>query len=329
MDSNIDELIINNTNLEDISILGEYKCIEELHLSDNLITDISVLETLPNLEVLDIKNNSINNINIDKYSNLKELYVEGNYNLYNEDLIDYCNDNNIKIDIDEDDVFYVRRLKTVVGSLGVNHTSDVEKERAIYDFVIDYMKYDYRAKENKELVIKYNDDTLYYAMLGNGVCSNYATLFEAMCQVAGINCYEIIGESSDSCHAWNLVEIDGEYMLCDSTYAQNLTLGIGKNKYFNKSGEDAKEFILNHQEYIALNSQYNELLKNRSYMAVDNHEVNNKIKLSHLKDNDIYELLFKILAGVSTSRVVLLSCTLLEFINSRIKEKIEVKKLVK
>jgi hypothetical protein len=69
-----------------------------------------------------------------------------------------------------------------------------------------------------------------------GVCAGYAILFEAMCQAAGIQAKVINGygrntprppnpERLPNSHAWNAVEIDGQWHLLDATWAAGSVSG--------------------------------------------------------------------------------------------------------
>lgn len=57
-----------------------------------------------------------------------------------------------------------------------------------------------------------------------GVCMGYATLFKALCDTIGIDCYVIIGKVKTEQHAWNAINIDDKWHLVDATW------GAGKVK---------------------------------------------------------------------------------------------------
>lgn len=76
------------------------------------------------------------------------------------------------------------------------------------------------------------------------VCDGYAKLFCLLCQIVGIPCAIIAGDSTQpehmGRHAWNLVKIDGRYYHVDATWDSN----IGKDLYYLRSDDF---FALEHQ----------------------------------------------------------------------------------
>ena len=64
-------------------------------MRSNLLHDISGIKNTDKIEWLDIENNSIDSIDLSKYPSLENLRIEGNYNLYTEDLVKYCESKNI------------------------------------------------------------------------------------------------------------------------------------------------------------------------------------------------------------------------------------------
>ena len=194
-------------------------------MRSNLLHDISGIKNTDKIEWLDIENNSIDSIDLSKYPSLENLRIEGNYNLYTEDLVKYCESKNIFLDITMNDVNNVEVIKGYLNQLDIADKSDLEKERIIYKFVLDHMEYDKKALKNDNLAYKYNDEVLESAISGKGVCTNYCALFNVMCELSGINSFEVDGylksTFSGGPHAWNMVEIDGQYLFCDPTNSDN------------------------------------------------------------------------------------------------------------
>lgn len=140
------------------------------------------------------------------------------------------------------------KIKAVVRSITRNCHTDYEKAKAIYEWFLDNMGYDYELKKRIE-----NDITSAYGEYKNppkrvrdeaeryvkqlnkdfltlggiafekrmGICSNLAHLYMLMCEEAGVKCKVVIGivigEDGFSGHAWNIVEIYGEKRLVDVT----------------------------------------------------------------------------------------------------------------
>ena len=93
--------------------------------------------------------------------------------------------------------------------------------------VIDSTEYDDDTR-----VAGYRDDlsedqklirTAYGALVtGKTVCSGYTLAFKALCDRLGLPCWVINGYVGDGYHAWNAIQLDGETLYCDCTFADSL-----------------------------------------------------------------------------------------------------------
>ena len=190
---------------------------------------------------------------------------------------------------------------------------EVEKEAKIYSYVLENMKYDKKGMNNEDIVIDYNERALYHALQGKGVCATYAALFDAMCDVAGINAFHVSGYAktglfnlSGGPHAWNLVEIDGQYMLCDPTWSDSIRDSFDykalhlfekdkTDKFFNVHGEDAEKFAKEHMESAYSRNDSIETPRTDEAISIDTTNENGE-KISEA-----------VLAGIITGSVVLVS----------------------
>lgn len=107
-----------------------------------------------------------------------------------------------------------------------NLSGNYEKEKYVHDALLDRISYNLGAEMNQSA----------YSALVNGqtVCAGYARAFQYLMQQLGIPCYYCTGYAGES-HAWNIVELDGEYYNVDTTWDDS---GQGKYDYFNKTDED-------------------------------------------------------------------------------------------
>ena len=108
-------------------------------------------------------------------------------------------------------------------------SSEIERIRAIYQFVIRFLDYDRTAYVYDKRRINQN----IYDILRRkrGICLDYAQLLCKMSEIAGIECSVISGFTKDlrrpdkvsekPDHAWNLVKIDSNFYLIDPTWASN------------------------------------------------------------------------------------------------------------
>lgn len=81
---------------------------------------------------------------------------------------------------------------------------------------------------------------------GKGICHNYAQLYQAMCQAAGLECHYIGGYAKgygyaadeplkEINHAWNAVKIEGEYLFVDATFGSGYVKSEeGQIKYYSE-----------------------------------------------------------------------------------------------
>ena len=135
--------------------------------------------------------------------------------------------------------------------------TDLEITFAINNFLVDTTDYDYAALENAEqnnfkyVDSRYNDSFTAYGILINrvGVCAGYAAAFRLLADEAGLESIVVTGYLEGFLpHAWNRVNIDGQWHTVDVTnnaneYLQNAILNLPDNKAQRILIEDRK-FVL-------------------------------------------------------------------------------------
>ena len=103
--------------------------------------------------------------------------------------------------------------------------SDTEKAQAIYDYLGASAEYDFDVLEKAEsdpsfdALRSYPDAFNTYGILckHKGVCQSYSFVYSLLASMAGLDCRLVTGTSSGIGHAWNTVNIDGDWVLVDST----------------------------------------------------------------------------------------------------------------
>ncbi len=122
----------------------------------------------------------------------------------------------------EEEKYVTKRVNQIVSSLNLKSSSlnDYEKIRAIYDYVMSIITYDYYHYETNP-----GYDYMYtaYAALADGsaVCQAYSTLFYRLCEESGISARVICGNddrSGNPTHGWNIVKIGKSYYNVDATW---------------------------------------------------------------------------------------------------------------
>lgn len=90
----------------------------------------------------------------------------------------------------------------------------LEKVVAVHDYIARTFTYDLNTAGSPYAVYTFMKEK-------HGVCMAYALLFEKMMELLEIPCYYVIGQAvgeGDAGHAWNMVEIDGEWYHVDVTW---------------------------------------------------------------------------------------------------------------
>lgn len=123
-------------------------------------------------------------------------------------------------------------LTALIRSMDLSGKSDYEKAKAIYDYVIDHVTYDYAHLGDSTYKLQFSA----YAAFENGtaVCQGYASLVYRMMRMAGLSCRFISGYGGTVRHGWNIVKIGAVYYNLDSTWDSD----SGTYTYFLKSNAD-------------------------------------------------------------------------------------------
>lgn len=133
------------------------------------------------------------------------------------------------------------KVDEVVRTIISDGMSDLEKETAINEYLCQNAAYDNAALDNAEQnSYMYVDEDFYdsftaYGILmnGTGVCAGYSAAFKLLADAAGIDSIVVTGYLDGSLpHAWNKVQIDGEWYIVDSTNNDN---DLIQNALFNLS----------------------------------------------------------------------------------------------
>ncbi len=95
-------------------------------------------------------------------------------------------------------------------------TTNLQKIRAIYDYITANIRYDYANLKNENYQLKY---TAYAALMHKtAVCQGYAVLFYRMAETVGVDTRVITGIGNSGSHAWNIAKVGDIYYYLDSTW---------------------------------------------------------------------------------------------------------------
>lgn len=117
-----------------------------------------------------------------------------------------------KLSLEEKQVFTA--LNQVVNDIKKTNYTDYEKEVAIHDFIVS--TYEYGPTDVTEVPQRAHS-IVGMVTDGYGICEAYATTFQLMCRMAGIESQIVTGEVNGVGHMWNIVKIDGDYYHVDVT----------------------------------------------------------------------------------------------------------------
>lgn len=126
---------------------------------------------------------------------------------------------------------------------------------SIFKYVATTVSYDTKFKDAPPEYHSYDEVLKDVLDKEKGVCMHYATLFHALCTKFGFKSYMIGGytkfmnqKEGKVPHAWNAVEINGEWFLFDPTWASGYVVGEKFLPYYEKSWfkQRPEEFIYSH-----------------------------------------------------------------------------------
>lgn len=104
------------------------------------------------------------------------------------------------------------------GELTKDLDSDTEKIKAIYEYVVQNVSYDYSKIEN--MPVDYLPDVEATYNSGKGICYDFASLLAAMLRSAGVPAKLVKGYSQNAIgyHAWNEVYVNNKWVVVDTSY---------------------------------------------------------------------------------------------------------------
>ena len=154
--------------------------------------------------------------------------------------------------LSEKDAAILAACRAIFAEYVTEGMTDFEKELALHDALVELGHYD-RTVYNHATPQGRPDNTNPYGILveGYGICLGYATAFQLLMDLAGVECLTVVGASygSASDHAWNLVRLEGEWYAVDPTWndpssGEHVTGAAGerlRHRYFNVTSDYLRE----------------------------------------------------------------------------------------
>ena len=123
--------------------------------------------------------------------------------------------------------------------------SELEREQAIHDFILENVRYDKLKKS-------YSHEIIGPLTQGVGVCEGIAKTVKALCDAVGLPCIVALSEAAPEIgvryrHTWNVVTVEGQRYHVDATFDNSLQRGMKRYDYFNL---DDRHIFRDHQRLV-------------------------------------------------------------------------------
>jgi transglutaminase/protease-like cytokinesis protein 3 len=116
----------------------------------------------------------------------------------------------------------------------ISEMTKEEKELYVHDYLVNTVSFAYVEESCMA-------DTAYGALIdGKANCSGYSFAFMYLMRETGIPCIMCYGYANKGDHAWNIVQLEGEYRHVDVTWADWEEKGIS-HEYYNVTTEKISE----------------------------------------------------------------------------------------
>lgn len=127
--------------------------------------------------------------------------------------------------------------------------SDYDRELAIHDWIIQWADYDQDAASHAPDAQPHPDRDNPYGLLAGrrAVCSGYTSTFQLFMDLLEIPCITVEGTAGGGtqAHAWNMVELDGEWYCVDVTWDDPVGFfwdnSLARHTYFNVTSETLRD----------------------------------------------------------------------------------------
>ena len=250
--TNLTSLSLAENNISDISSLKELVHLESLEVRDNYyLSDMSVVSNFPELQYIGFAFTNVSDISaLRNLHKLSALPSADNTPVWDytpltpilEDIIENRKKDNKEAgeqwlsdmekdirDIHEKNLQAGQFIKQTMAEIILPTMTALEKEVAVFYFVVNHMAYEFGGYDG------YSNSELYNIFMNKkGICHQYATAFSVLCNAAGVDCFFVRGVAGGEDHVWNIVGIDDAYFQVDTTWADAGTINYD---YFNRSTE--------------------------------------------------------------------------------------------
>lgn len=223
----IRELDFSSNQIKNVAGIEKLKKLETVNLESNMLTTIDGIEKLDNLTELNIGDNHITD-----FSAIRDLkhrivlyyYAHNGAMPWNQELLGestncrefvaICKEKYIEdvyAEYNENEAKGEDLLDSIISKIISDNMTDYQKIKAIHDYIVN--NFTYGGYPSMSLVPLYYP-ALYY---NRGVCADYAFANDALLGRVGIKSFYITSDYGEG-HAWNIVQLDGQYYHVDCTW---------------------------------------------------------------------------------------------------------------
>ena len=155
--------------------------------------------------------------------------------------------------LSEDDRAAYDAAQEILGEILAGGMTDLEKEEAIYHWLVNHVDYDWRHQDFMVQTPRSSFEPYGGLVDRMAVCLGYATSFQLLCDLAGVECITVVGAAfhSEEDHAWNMVRLNGNWYCVDTTWDANMREQSGPGE-----PEDWRYFNLTSDEMAAKSHQW-------------------------------------------------------------------------
>ena len=132
-------------------------------------------------------------------------------------------ENNDPSSLSDYDKAIYNAAQNVLNGVISNGMSDLEKETAVYNWIVNSVNYDWTHQDVLRKTPR-ESFTPYGGLVNHtAVCLGYAATFQLLMDMVGVECITVVGACHDSRedHGWNMVRLNGKWYCVDVTWDAN------------------------------------------------------------------------------------------------------------
>ncbi len=153
------------------------------------------------------------------------------------------------------------RITSILSQAATENKTNDEWQTAfnLYNWLLNRLVYD-------STLSYYSSDAI---LRGTGVCDSYARLYCLLCRAAGLNAYVIYGDTWQGYHAWDAVQINGEWYYADPTWDDHPVNDPAMDTSQPTADENGTPYGVSDYQYFMLNKRLMTINNHKTYEWLD------------------------------------------------------------